>query len=87
MNIIIKQFDFPSDPLLIQIGPGSWSATVLDDGKTYVPDVELLSTHLGLVALGDNLRSFIYGYLTGDFKLPGLFKNFRSHIYSMKIFF
>lgn len=86
-NIIIKQFDFPSDPLLIQIGPGSWSAQVLDDGKSFVADVELLTTHLGLVALGGNLRSFIYGYLTGDFKLPGLLKNLRSHIYSMKIFF
>jgi len=86
-DIIIKQFDFPSDPLLIRIGTESWSAQVLDDGKSYLPDVELLTTHLGLVALGDNLRSFIYGYLTGDFKLPKLFQSIRNHFYAMKIFF
>jgi len=86
-NIIIKQFDFPSDPLLIRIGPETWSATVLDDGKTHTPDVELLTTHLGLVALGDSLRGFVYGFLTGDFKLPMLFKSMRNHFYAMKIFF
>jgi hypothetical protein len=87
INIIIKQFDFPTDPLLIQIGPESWSAQVLDDGKSYTPDVELLSTHMGLVAMGDSLRGFVYGFLSGDFKLPLLFKSMRNHFYAMKIFF
>jgi hypothetical protein len=86
-DIIIKQYDFPSDPLLIRFGPEAWSAEVMDDGQLSQPDVELQSTHMGLVALGDSLRGFLYGFLSGDFKLPLLFKSVRNHIYAMRIFF
>jgi hypothetical protein len=85
-NIIIRQLDFYCDPLLVEIGSEGGTGRVLDEGAEPLAQVELHAIHLALITLSDSLRSFAFGMLRGNFKLPLLFKNPRDHYYAMRIF-
>jgi hypothetical protein len=85
-NIMVNQTDFPSDPLLLEFGEQGWTYRVLEDEQPCEAQVVLNSTHIGLIAYTDKLRTFIRGYLTGVFCLPKLFKNPCDHYFVMRIF-
>ncbi len=85
-NIIIRQLDFYCDPLLVEIRSEGWTSRVLDGGAEPLAQVELHAIHLALISLSDTLRSFAFGMVRGQFKLPLLFKNPRDHYYAMRIF-
>jgi len=85
-NIIIRQLDFYCDPLMIEIRAEGWSSKVLDGEQIDRVEVELHSTHLGLIALSESISSFTFGIMRGKFRLPLLLKNPRDHYYAMRIF-
>jgi len=85
-RILIKQLDCYSDPLLIELRKDGFGTKIMEDEEEFSAEIILDATHLGLIALTDQLSAFVFGWLKKDFQVPKFFRNLRDHYFAMRIF-
>ena len=84
--VVIKQRDFESDPLLIEMTATGYNVEILGRGREIMPDVEIIATHLAIIAYSTDPGKCLLAWLRGEIKLPGLVRKPRDHYYAAQVF-
>ena len=85
--VLCYQLDFESDPLVIELRKGGYNFYIEEVEKlSLVPSVILVASHSAFISEVDSLGSLLGGMITGQVKLPILWKKLRDHIYAMLVF-
>ena len=85
--VLCYQSDFESDPLAIELRKDEYNLYVEEVEKlSLAPSVILVASHSAFISEIDSFGSLLGSIITGQVKLPVLWKKLRDHIYAMLLF-